>query len=182
MSLRTREPYTEKLLARLTTLEPMFTMTTGAARELFGFNDLRKHRRMRAHLRAKMKRDQMRTKRAFRNLIKADFVTSVKGRKDSYTVTPKGWIVYALRYAKHMKIKKMEGSDQKGYLIIFDIPEKYRNFRDIFRRVLYSLGFHQLQRSVFVVHDRKAFEFACRIVANCELQDRVKFIIAEKVF
>ena len=156
-------------------------MAPGAVAELFGFSDLRTLRRMEQYTRDKKKREQMRTKRAFRNLLDADLVNAVKGKEGYYRVTPKGWIKYALCYAKHFKKKGTKG-ERKSYIIIFDIPEQHRGFRDTLRRVLYSLGFLQLQRSVFITHDETALQFASRVVANCELEDRVKFVIADKVF
>ena len=40
--------------------------------------------------------------------------------------------------------------DQKWRIVIFDIPESDRVFRDILRKHLYALDFKQLQQSVFV--------------------------------
>lgn len=36
------------------------------------------------------------------------------------------------------------------YMVIFDIPEKQRRFRDVFRNRLTELGFGQLQKSIFI--------------------------------
>ncbi|MEW6610642.1 MAG: hypothetical protein AB1352_03415 [Patescibacteria group bacterium] len=183
MGLKTKEPLTERILAKLTELEPMFSMSSGAAMELFGFNDLRKMRRWSAYRRAKAKREQDRIKKAFQNLVKADLVTMVKGKTGQYRLTPKGWIKYALTYSKHFAaLTRKPQNQQGGFILIFDIPEQYRHFRDTLRNVLYALGFTQLQKSVFCTYDKRAFEFAGRVVANCELEDRVKFVIAEKIF
>ncbi|MEW6610828.1 MAG: hypothetical protein AB1352_04380 [Patescibacteria group bacterium] len=159
MGLRNTIPFTEIVLAKLTELEPMFTMSSGAASELFGFNDLRKMKRWERYRREK-----------------------AKGKAGKYRLTPKGWLKFALNYAQQFKSLPISKIKQDGYILIFDIPEKYRHFRDTLRNVLYSLGFSQLQKSVFFTQDKKAFEFAGRIVVNCELEDRVKFVIAEKVF
>jgi hypothetical protein len=182
MSLRTKESLTERVLSKLTELEPIFSMSSGAAYELFGFNDLRKMRRWDRYKREKAKREQDRIKKAFRNLVNADLVTLIKGKEGKYRLTPKGWLKYAYSYSQHFKKSNAPQDKQGGYILIFDIPEKYRHFRDTFRNVLYSLGFSQLQKSVFFAQDKKAFEFAGRIVVNCELEERVKFVIAEKIF
>ena len=50
-------PLTEKLLAKFTELEPLFSMSTGAAMELFGFNPLRKMKRMERDAKARVRRD-----------------------------------------------------------------------------------------------------------------------------
>ena len=181
MGLRTQEPFTERFLAKLTELEPMFSMTTGAAMELFGFNPLRKAKRLSRYRRDRARREQRRVQKAFENLLRADLVTAVKGKKGEYKLTPKGWMKYALSYAGHYP-KGNKSEKGKGFIVIFDIPERYRGFRDVFRRVLYSLGFSQLQRSVFLTYDLKAFKFVGRIIVNCELEDRVKCVVADKVF
>ena len=181
MGLINKEPLTERLLAKFAELEPLFSMSTGAAMELFGFNDHRKIKRWEQDQRERIKREKKRINKAFENLMRADLVTGVKGKEGKYQLTPKGWITYARYYAAYLH-ETTKGGKGKGYLIIFDIPEKYRHFRDTLRRVLYSLGLSQLQLSVFLTHDPKAFEFVGRIVANCDLGDRVKFVVAEKVF
>ncbi|OGL78911.1 hypothetical protein A3J43_00825 [Candidatus Uhrbacteria bacterium RIFCSPHIGHO2_12_FULL_54_23] len=182
MSLRVKEPFTEKVLAKLTELEPMFSMTSGAAMELFGFNDLRKTKRWNHCQREKARRERTQVMKAFENLMRADLVTLIKGKRGSYRLTPKGWVKYALYYAQHIRKEKKMHKKGRGYIIIFDIPEKYRGFRDTLRRVLYALKYTQLQKSVFLTYDAEAFEFAGRVIANCELEDRVKCVIAEKVF
>ena len=40
--------------------------------------------------------------------------------------------------------------DKRWIMLIFDIPEKMRRYRDDFRKFLYSLGFQKLQQSVWV--------------------------------
>lgn len=49
-----------------------------------------------------------------------------------------------------IKIKKPEKWDGKWRLVIFDIPESKKGARDSFRQKLKGLGFHELQKSVFV--------------------------------
>lgn len=46
--------------------------------------------------------------------------------------------------------KKPKKWDQKWRIVIFDIPENDRVFRDILRKHLYTLEFKQLQHSVFI--------------------------------
>lgn len=49
-----------------------------------------------------------------------------------------------------INFKKSKFWDEKWRLVIFDIPEKDRIFRDILREHLNELGFYKLQNSVFV--------------------------------
>lgn len=58
---------------------------------------------------------------------------------------------YALEYKiDEIKIKKPAAWDQKWRLVMFDIPERKRKARDALRNKLKELGFHELQKSVFV--------------------------------
>lgn len=49
-----------------------------------------------------------------------------------------------------INFKKPKHWDGKWRIILFDIPERDRLFRDILREHLYALGFYKLQHSVFV--------------------------------
>lgn len=49
-----------------------------------------------------------------------------------------------------INFKKPKYWDGKWRLVIFDIPENDRIFRDILREHLYALNFFKLQQSVFV--------------------------------
>ena len=175
-----RAPFTEILLAKFAELEPFFSMSSGAAMEIFGFNMPRKIKRMEREARAQARRERQRIAKAFHNLVQADCITAAKGKNGKYALTPKGWLKYAMHYSEHVQ-KKGASQGGKGFIIIFDIPEKQRHFRDTFRRVLYTLGFSQLQQSVFLTYDEKAFEFAARVIANCELEDCARLIFAEKI-
>lgn len=49
-----------------------------------------------------------------------------------------------------MTVRKPKRWDKKWRVVIFDIPEKYRRVRDIFRSRLRQLGLFKLQESVYV--------------------------------
>ena len=49
-----------------------------------------------------------------------------------------------------INFKKPKQWDRKWRIVLFDIPEKDRQFRDILRGHLYALKFYKLQHSVFV--------------------------------
>ncbi len=49
-----------------------------------------------------------------------------------------------------MRIKPQKHWDGKWRVVVFDIPEKYKYARNVFASKLKELGFHQLQRSVWV--------------------------------
>ena len=49
-----------------------------------------------------------------------------------------------------MMVRKPKRWDKKWRVVIFDIPEKYRRVRDIFRSRLRQLSLYQLQESVYI--------------------------------
>ena len=70
----------------------------------------------------------------------------------SLVLTPKGkrQAVILNILGSSIKFKKPKSWDGKWRIVIFDIPEKDRLFRDILREHLYRLEFFKLQQSVFV--------------------------------
>lgn len=49
-----------------------------------------------------------------------------------------------------IKFRKPKNWDKKWRIVMFDIPERDRKFREILRQHLYLLNFYKLQQSVFV--------------------------------
>lgn len=62
---------------------------------------------------------------------------------------------YTNLFGSKIKIKRPKKWDGLWRLILFDIPEKKRNFRDILRDHLKKIGFRELQKSAFI------FPFPC---------------------
>ena len=56
----------------------------------------------------------------------------------------------ALSYKLELMVLKKPRWDKKWRVIIFDIPEKHRRLRDVFRMRLKQLGLIELQESVYV--------------------------------
>lgn len=70
--------------------------------------------------------------------------------KITVTITKHG-MVRALTYELDtMKLTMPSKWDKKWRLVIFDIPEKERRLRDLFRMRLKQLGLYQLQESVYI--------------------------------
>jgi len=67
------------------------------------------------------------------------FILSKDGEREA--------LIYSI---DNMKIQKNHW-DKKWRIIIFDIPEKIKKVREVFRYHLKNLGFIELQRSVFVL-------------------------------
>lgn len=73
-----------------------------------------------------------------------------RGKKQIVEITNQGK-KKILKYAlDELEIKRPSGWDRKWRLIIYDIPEKQRRRRNIFRDHLKALGFWRLQESVFL--------------------------------
>lgn len=74
--------------------------------------------------------------------------------KDDGTVTVRiteNGMMHALTYElEKMALLKPKHWDKKWRLVIFDIPEKHKRLRDVFRMRLTQLGLYMLQESVFV--------------------------------
>lgn len=49
-----------------------------------------------------------------------------------------------------IRIPKVKRWDSKWWFVIFDIPKSYKYEREVWRHKLKVLGFHQLQRSVWI--------------------------------
>lgn len=89
--------------------------------------------------------------------------------------------IRALRYKLfEMKINKPRRWDGKWRLVIFDIPEKFKRMREIFRYHLKMMGFFPMQKSVWV------FPYPCfneieflRQVYGVGFN--VSYVIAEKI-
>ena len=76
-------------------------------------------------------------------------VKALKGTR-GVILTQKG-AERALRI-KLKSVKKKRRKDNKWIMIIFDIPEKQRRARELFRNALINLGYQKLQKSVWVCH------------------------------
>lgn len=74
----------------------------------------------------------------------------IEGEHTLVRITHEGK-VRALRYKlSEIQVKKPKIWDKKWRVVIFDIPEKYKRAREIFRDHLKGMGFYMLQRSVWV--------------------------------
>lgn len=74
----------------------------------------------------------------------------IEKKNDSFLITPKG-----LQHSKVLKIEREDWSksstwDGKWQLVIFDIPERMRSQRNVFRSFLKRKKFTKLQNSVFI--------------------------------
>ena len=74
-------------------------------------------------------------------------IKNLEGRK-GVLLTPKGKERVLKIKFRYLKKKKRE--DKKWIMVIFDIPERKRKIRDLFRENLLTLGYQKLQKSIWV--------------------------------
>jgi DNA-binding transcriptional regulator PaaX len=186
MSLRTKLPLTEQILAVISDLEDIFDIPR-SMRQLVYRHEY-EHWKLAKRRGAVQQRERHRIKKALWSLEQAEYLTATKKENGTheYRLTQKGWLKFSLRYAQQLK-KSLPSSpsphtiNKGAYVIIFDIPEEHRRFRDVFRQVLVNLGCVRLQKSIFLTHDISTTRLIARIVANCELEDRVKILLVRSI-
>ncbi len=93
-----------------------------------------------------------RTKFTLSRLARQKYV-SIRENSDgttTVTITKRG-MVRALTYElDNLQIVKPKKWDKKWRVVVFDVPEKHKRLRDIFRVRLCQIGLYQLQESVYV--------------------------------
>jgi len=77
-----------------------------------------------------------------------------------------------------MKIKTPLRWDHKWRIVLFDVPEKYREGRDSLRTHLKNLGFFEYQKSVFV-HPYECSGEIDFIIETYDLRRFVRFVLAD---
>lgn len=118
--------------------------------------------------------------RIIKRLEKQEMISiGKKGNKIAIEVTEKGKR-RLLEYDFENIELKSKNRDGKWRLVIFDIPEKKKNSRDVFRRKLLELGMIRLQDSVWVS------AFPCKneidFLANfLEISDYITLISLDKI-
>lgn len=121
-------------------------------------------------------------KRSVRLLYRHQLIKERKNSDGSVSLllTTEGKRQATLGQLFDIKIKKPKRWDKLWRIVIFDIPEKHRKFRDIFRSHLKAVGFHELQHSVFI------FPFPCEkeilsLVKLYHAEPFVRFITAQHI-
>lgn len=68
-----------------------------------------------------------------------------------YKLTAKGeYELLRLQFILHMLAQRQKPWNGKYYMLVFDIPEEMRKYRDFFRKLLKRNGFQMLQLSVWM--------------------------------
>lgn len=86
-----------------------------------------------------------------------------------------------LRYKLYeMEVKRPKSWDGKWRMVIFDIPEKYKRMREIFRNHLKLMEFYPLQKSVWV-HPFPCFDEVEFLRQIYHVGVSVTYVVAERI-
>jgi len=105
-------------------------------------------------------------------------IATLKG-KQGILLTSKGKV-------KSLRVKYKLGSefkirkDRKWIMVVFDIPEKMRKYRDEFRKYLLSFGFQKFQKSIWVC-PYDTLEDLQEVARIYSLDKFIKIFIVEEV-
>lgn len=105
----------------------------------------------------------------------------IANRQIYISLTPEGRKKAGIFQIDKLKISRPKTWDKKWRLLMFDIPQEKKISREALRGKLKELGFHQLQKSVWI------YPFECRVEMEL-LQDffglshsEMRLIIAENI-
>ena len=96
------------------------------------------------------------------------------------TLTDKGKNKVLIYNPDSLAIPKPKHWDGKWRVVVFDIPEKRRGARDSLRSYLKRLGFHELQKSVFI-HPYPCDDIFDFLVEFHNIRKHVRFILADNL-
>ncbi len=121
-------------------------------------------------------------KNAFYNLKKQGLIKiEKKGRQIYISLTKEGKRKAGMFQIDKLKIARPKKWDGKWRLVIFDISQHKKFYREAFRGKLKELGFYQLQKSVWV----HAFDCQAEIELLREFfgltENEIRLVIAEKI-
>lgn len=121
-------------------------------------------------------------RRTVKRLKKQKYITVAEDDKGNITVNiTKEGFTRALSYKlATMTLEKPKSWDKKWRIVAFDIQEKYKGLRDVFRMRIGQLGLYQLQESVYVSPYPcfKEVEFLRELYG---VSFTVRYIVAERV-
>lgn len=85
-------------------------------------------------------------------LRRQHYIELVKEKEERlYRLTAKGkYEILRLQFVFQMRAAQEKPWDRNFYLVVFDIPESMKKYRDFFRVLLKNNGFRMLQRSVWM--------------------------------
>lgn len=104
-------------------------------------------------------------------------VKDLKNRK-AVLITPKGIDkIFDIGLKTNYQSQR---SDKKWQMVLFDIPEKLRKNRDLFREKLKYLGYQNLQKSIWIC-PYDAFKPTQQLIKNYKLDRFVRLLLVEEI-
>jgi len=113
------------------------------------------------------------------NLKQSGYLKTLKTKDESAIIlTSKG--IEKIFTIKMKLTEKKQRPDKKWQMVLFDIPEKKRRQRNLFRRNLQYLGYKKLQRSIWVCpYDVK--EETKDLIRRYRLEPCVELLLVKKI-
>jgi len=125
--------------------------------------------------------DQRALQRAIKSLYRSKLVSCQEHADGTIKlVLTEGGRKQILRYnLRTLAVEKPVAWDGWWRLVVFDIPERLKKGRDALANKLKELGFHQMQKSVFILpyECKDAVDF---IVEVFELRPHVRFLLVKE--
>ncbi len=101
----------------------------------------------------------------------------IKGKKAAI-ITPKG--IEKLFKIELKTMEKKKRKDKKWQMVLFDIPENKRKYRDYFRKALRYLGYKKLQKSIWVC-PYDTLKETKELIKKYNIKPFVELLLIEKV-
>lgn len=114
-------------------------------------------------------------------LLKAGIL---KREENMLLLTEKGWQSSLLAYidaeiSLH-KTNFFQKWDNAWRIVLFDIPEKKRQYRDYLRKILKRIGFKEMQRSIWI-NPYPVPSFLSEILYAAEIKSYIRFITTDSL-
>ncbi len=104
-------------------------------------------------------------------------VKDLKNRK-ALMITPKG--IYKIFNIELKTNYQNRRPDKKWQMVLFDIPEKLRKNRDLFRKQLKCLGYQNLQKSIWIC-PYDVLKPTQQLIKNYKLDRFVRLLLVEEI-
>ncbi len=113
------------------------------------------------------------------DLKQGGYIKTIKIKNDSAVMlTPKG--IDKVFTIKMRLADKKRRIDKKWQMVLFDIPEKKRKQRDMFRKNLQYLGYKKLQRSIWVC-PYDVLNETKDLIKRYRLEPHVELLLVKKI-
>jgi len=127
----------------------------------------------------KDKKKRERFARIVFQLQKGGFIKKLRIKnKNAIMLTPKG--LYKVFDIKLKSANKERRKDKKWQMVLFDIPEKRRKDRDLFRQGLRWLGYKKMQQSIWVCPYAN-MEETKKLIKRYRLESFVELLLVDRI-